>query len=170
MKRVFCALCAVFLLLTACGRDAEPSAQTASSGSVENTCTVTVDCTALLAHPDRLNADKAAFVPESGYILRDAAAAFSDGETVFDVLCRVCADNVCTDNCRFCRAQGVQLESAYSPQFGTYYVEDIHQIYEKDGGGTSGWTYRVNGELPNVGASAYTVSPGDRIEWIYTMD
>jgi len=32
----------------------------------------------------------------------------------------------------------------------------------------SGWLYRVNGKLPNYGASNYSVKAGDHIEWLYT--
>ncbi|MBQ7547726.1 MAG: DUF4430 domain-containing protein [Clostridia bacterium] len=137
---------------------------------VQKTCTVTIDCTELKEHPEKLKAGKAAFVPESGYIVRNVTVPLSGGESAFDVLRTVCRTHTCTDNCAFCQKEGIQMESTYTPQFDSYYVEGIHQLYEKDCGGTSGWTYFVNGWFPNYSSSAYTVKPGDRIEWVYSIE
>ena len=41
---------------------------------------------------------------------------------------------------------------------------------EFDYGNMSGWTYSVNGEFPNVSCSAYKLSEGDYVRWIYTDD
>ncbi len=30
--------------------------------------------------------------------------------------------------------------------------------------------YRVNGEFPDVGCRSYTLSDGDKIEWLYTTN
>ena len=43
-------------------------------------------------------------------------------------------------------------------------------MYEFDAGELSGWMYRVNGVFPNKGCSAYTLSDGDVVEWLYTCD
>lgn len=137
---------------------------------VQKTCTVTIDCTELKEHPEKLKAGKAAFVPESGYIVRNVTVPLSGGESAFDVLRTVCRTHTCTDNCAFCQKEGIQMESTYTPQFDSYYVEGIHQLYEKDCGGTSGWTYFVNGRFLNYGSSAYTVKPGDRIDWVYSIE
>ena len=140
--------------------------------NVQKTCTVTIDCRELLEHPEKLRSGKEIFVPKSGYIVRNVTVTLSGGESVFDVLRTVCAENVCSDNCRFCtegNPRGIQMESTYTPQFDNYYVEGIHQLYEKDCGGTSGWIYYVNGVFPNVGSSAYPAHAGDRIEWVYSI-
>lgn len=47
------------------------------------------------------------------------------------------------------------------------YVYSICGLAEKDCGSKSGWTYRVNGKMPNVSADKYVLKSGDRIEWIY---
>ena len=139
--------------------------------SAKKTCTVTINCTQLRDHPEKLKEpEKQAFVPSNGYIVRNVTVTLSGGETVYDVLREVCRTHTCTDNCRFCQGDGIQMDSSYSPQFDSYYVEGIHQLYEKDCGGTSGWVYYVNGQFPNVGSSAYPVSPGDRIEWVYSIE
>ena len=33
--------------------------------------------------------------------------------------------------------------------------------------GSSGWQYAVNGTVPQVGASDYSLKPGDRVQWFY---
>ena len=150
-----------------------PSVQPAhtTTAAACNTCTVTIDCRELRDHPEKLKTpEKAAFVPKSGYIVKDVTMELKDGESAYDVLRRLCATHTCTDNCRFCQAEGIQMESTYTPQFDNYYVEGIHQLYEKDCGGTSGWTYWVNGEFPNYGSSSYIVKPGDRIVWVYSIE
>ncbi len=133
-------------------------------------CTVSISCVKALENKDKLKSGKERFLPSDGYILHDVRMSFTEGETAFDILKRACAENVCTDGCEYCRSQGIQYEASFSAGYGNWYVEGIHQLYEKDCGSRSGWMYRVNGKFPNYGSSAYTVSDGDRIEWIYTCD
>lgn len=83
---------------------------------------------------------------------------------------RACSENVCTDNCKYCQKSGIQLEYNFTPAFGTYYIEGIHQLYEKDCGSMSGWMFSVNGNFPTDGSSSYTVKPGDEIVFAYTCD
>lgn len=47
------------------------------------------------------------------------------------------------------------------------YIEGIDGLYEFDDGPTSGWKFRVNGEVASVGAGVYELKPGDRLEWFY---
>ncbi|MBQ9471715.1 MAG: DUF4430 domain-containing protein, partial [Ruminococcus sp.] len=53
---------------------------------------------------------------------------------------------------------------------GAAYIAGINYLYEFDYGDLSGWMYRVNGVLPEVGCQSYTVSDGDEIEWLYTTN
>lgn len=133
-------------------------------------CTVSISCVKALENKDKLKRGKEQFLPSDGYILHEVKMSFTQGETAFDILKRACAENVCTDGCAYCRSQGIQYEASFSAGYGNWYVEGIHQLYEKDCGSRSGWMYRVNGNFPNYGSSAYTVRDGDRIEWIYTCD
>ena len=73
-------------------------------------------------------------------------------------------------NCIYCQDRGIQLEYNYTPAFSNYYVEGIHQIYEKDCGTQSGWMYSVNGNFPDEGSSSYTVSSGDVIVFSFTCN
>lgn len=122
-----------------------------------HTCTFSIECSTLLGNPD-LKPAKAEFVPADGWILPATQVEFTPGETVFDVLKRVCEQG------------GIQMESSYTPIYGSYYIEGIHQLYEFDGGGQSGWQYCVNGWFPNYGCSSYSIEDGDVIEWKYTCN
>jgi hypothetical protein len=93
-----------------------------------------------------------------GYIMAPRSAAFSSGETVFDVLSREC------------RSSGIPMEHSFNPLYNSVYVEGIDNLYEFDGGSRSGWMYSVNGWYPNYGCSVYTVNDGDVIKWRYTCD
>lgn len=136
----------------------------------DNYCTISISCSTLTDKRDKLKGGKAQFVPSDGYILHEVRVKFTEGETAFDILKRVCAANTCTDNCKYCQAEGIQYEASYTPAYQSWYVKGIHQLYEKDCGAYSGWMYKVNGVFPNYGSSAYTVQNGDRIEWLYTCD
>lgn len=43
------------------------------------------------------------------------------------------------------------------------------RLFEKDFASTSGWIYKVNGEMPNVGIGACTVDDGDEIELVFIL-
>ncbi|MEK4486139.1 S-layer homology domain-containing protein [Psychrobacillus sp. FSL H8-0484] len=88
--------------------------------------------------------------------LRATTVELYPGETVFDVLKRVTAEN------------GISL-SYRETQYGTY-IDGIAGLYEFDRGPLSGWMYRVNGNFPSYSAALYTLSPGDFVEWLYTLD
>lgn len=148
--------------------------ETAKTSSIDEEysglCLITVDCRTVKENKDKLKKSKTDFITQSGVILDRVKVGVNDGETAFDVLKRACKENVCTDNCKYCHESGVQLEYNHSAAFDTYYIEGIHQIYEKDCGSMSGWMYSVNGEFPNVGSSAYTVKSGDEIVYSFTCD
>ena len=150
------------------GSNKTTTAKTKESGS--DTCFVTITCQTVKNHLSSLKKGKAAFIPKNGIILDRAEVGFKSGETAFDVINRACQENVCTDNCEYCRKGGIQLEYNFTPAFGTYYIEGIHQLYEKDCGSMSGWMFSVNGDFPTEGSSSYTVKPGDEIVFAYTCD
>ena len=133
-------------------------------------CYVRIECGTIMSNLKKLKTGKEAFVPRSGVILEDAAVALEEGDTVFTVLRRACGEHVCTDNCRYCQMGGIQIEYTFTPVFETYYIEGIHQLYEKDCGTMSGWMFSVNGRFPEEGASSILVSAGDRIVFYYTCD
>ncbi|MBO4937584.1 MAG: DUF4430 domain-containing protein [Oscillospiraceae bacterium] len=124
----------------------------------ENLCKITIVCDTILSNQEKLDPAKIAYVPADGVILRETVVEFNEGETVFDVLQRVCT------------ACDIQLEYSWTPIYDSYYIEGINHLYEFDCGNQSGWMYKVNGEFPNYGCSSYEVQHGDEIVWCYTCE
>lgn len=122
------------------------------------TCTITIRCDTILDNMENLSAGKEAYVPANGCILSTSTVEFTEGETVFDVLSRVC------------EYAGIQLEYSWTPMYNSYYIEGINNLYEFDCGNESGWMFKVNGWYPNYGCSAYTLEDGDTIVWNYTCN
>ena len=122
------------------------------------TCTISISCETILDNMDKCAESKKALVPEDGIILPATEVTFSDGESVFDVLQRVCRDNA------------IHMESNWTPVYNSAYVEGINNLYEFDVGSLSGWMYNVNGWYPNYGCSRYQLKDGDVVEWRYTCD
>ena len=133
-----------------------PNNTTAPQENTTKYCTIEIRCDAILGNMGNLTPGKEAYVPSNGTILATATVAFTDGETVFDILNRACGNT------------GIQLEYSFTPMYDSYYIEGINNLYEFDCGGQSGWMYKVNGWFPNYGCSKYVVSEGDTITWIYT--
>ena len=124
----------------------------------DGNCTISIECKNILNNMDNLKKTKEEFIPEDGWILKETEVAFQGGETVFDVLKKVCGEN------------GIHMSSKYTPLYKSYYIEGINQLYEMDCGKNSGWMYSVNGKYPNYGCSEYKLRDGDKIEWRYTCD
>ena len=125
-------------------------------GQEDNVCTVTIVCDTILNNIGKLNKEKAPFVPKDAVILPQTRVSFAQGDTVFDVLQKVCT------------AADIQLEYSWTPMYDSSYIEGINHLYEFDCGKESGWMYKVNDWFPNYGCSAYTVESGDNIVWCYT--
>ncbi|MCI6866638.1 MAG: DUF4430 domain-containing protein [Lachnospiraceae bacterium] len=139
----------------------EGTGDSSSDGQAEaalKTCTITIRCDTILDNLENLTAGKEAYVPANGCILSTSTVEFEDGETVFDVLERVCS------------YAGIQLEYSWTPMYNSYYIEGINHLYEFDCGNESGWMYKVNGWFPNYGCSSYTLQGGDTIVWCYTCN
>ena len=145
-----------------------PTTQTTTSA--KSYCTVRIECNTIYDNIGKLKSGKKAFLPASGVILDNAKVELRGGESAFDVIKKACEENVCTDSCQYCRASGIQIEYTYTPAFNNYYIEGIHQIYEKDCGTQSGWMYSVNGEFPDEGTSSYTVSSDDAVVLYFTCN
>ncbi len=120
------------------------------------TCTITIRCDTILDNYDELDPAKAPYVPDSGCILPVTTVEFTEGETVFEVLNRVCGQ------------YGIQIEYSWTPMYDSYYIEGINNLYEFDCGYESGWMYKVDGWFPNYGCSSYELTGGESIVWCYT--
>ena len=121
-----------------------------------NVCTIIIVCNTVLDNMDTVNKEKIPFIPKDGTVLPKTQVSFAEGDTVFDVLQKVCA------------AANLQLEYSYTPIYKSSYIEGINHLYEFDCGPESGWMYKVNGQSPNYGCSAYKLENGDDIIWCYT--
>lgn len=135
-----------------------PSAPPAATPEVETGCTITIRCDTVLKNLDALDPDKTELIPDNGVLLEKTDIDFSDAESAFDLLKRVCQD------------KGIHLEFSITPGYGSTYIEGIGNLYEFDCGERSGWLYRVNGEVPNVACSSYTLQAGDAVEFLYSCD
>lgn len=115
--------------------------------------TITIRCDTIVGNDD----DE--YIPENGVVLEFTEVLIEEGDTVYDVLSEVTANN------------DIHLETSGSAGGGsTIYVEGINHIYELDYGDLSGWMYFVNGEESSVGCSEYELEDGDKIEWLYTCE
>lgn len=121
-----------------------------------NKVTVEIRCDELSQDMSLLTKDGIAkYVPEDGTILAETECAFEKGETVFDALKRIC------------REKDIQMESAYTPVYKSYYIEGMNYLYTGDAGKMSGWVYTVNGEQTDYACSDYELTGGEKIVWQY---
>ena len=140
------------------GKPAPVEPQDATITDVAHTCTISIRCDTILDHLDWLDPEKVELVPDDGVILAPVSVTFYEGESVFNVLQRVCKQNA------------IHMEFENTPMYNSAYIEGIHNLYEFDCGELSGWMYSVNGWFPNYGCSRYALQAGDVIAWVYTCD
>ncbi len=132
--------------------------QDVTIGSTAYTCTISISCASILDNMDLCDPAKADLVPADGWILQPMTVTFYEGESVFNVLQRVC------------KQQKIHMEFENTPIYNSAYIEGIHNLYEFDVGELSGWMYQVNEWFPNYGCSRYALKDGDVICWVYTCD
>ena len=107
---------------------------------------------------DELDKAKSDIIPKDGTIFAGRDVVFYEGESVFNVLVREMKRNK------------IHIEYEMSPIYETAYIKGIANIYEFDCGDLSGWLYKVNGQVPNVGCSLYYLNDGDVVELVYTCE
>lgn len=117
----------------------------------EFTVTMSISCDTI---KDREKVNS--YIPDDGVILDKTEFRASEGDTVYDIL--MLAN----------KKYGIPIDNTGAQ--GAAYIAAINYLYEFDYGDLSGWMYRVNGVLPEVGCQSYTVSDGDEIEWLYTTN
>ena len=134
------------------GNSGNNSQNTRPAGRIIS-CTIEIRCDNATARKDTVNPSIASRIPDDGTILEVTTYTGNEGFTVYDVLAAVTA--------------------AHNPVIPIVanadrsYVSSINNLSEKNVGPTSGWTYRVNGDLPMMAANQYKVKDGDVIKWIY---
>lgn len=121
--------------------------------------TVSVDAKTAAARMGEVKQSKRGFVPSNGWIVAPTRITLRKGQTAYDALVQVT------------KSRGIQMDSSFFPAFNAYYVRGINNLYEFDGGQTSGWMYSVDGWFPNYGSSQYSsLESGSVIQWRYTME
>lgn len=132
--------------------------QDVKKGTAKGTATISISCETILNNMDQLDPDKKELIPEDGWILKPVEVEFTEGESVFDLLLRVCRNNL------------IHMEYSNTPIYNSAYIEGIHNLYEFDCGALSGWMYKVDEWFPNYGCSRYQLKDGNVICWEYTCD
>lgn len=92
--------------------------------------------------------------PADPVILPVTEVQIEKGETAFAVLGQITKEN--------------RIPMDFTGSGSSAYVKGIAGLYEFDYGNLSGWIYLINGEEMSIGCGAAEVSPGDRIEFLYT--
>ena len=138
---------------------AKPSQKPQQGTNTDNkktyNCTVTIDCSVILNNMGNLTDGKEAYVPSSGYILKDYSLKAKQGESVYSLLKRACDEN------------NIPLNATDSG-FGKY-VYGINNLDQKDCGSESGWKYSVNGVYPGRSCDAEKIKSNTKIVWKYVI-
>lgn len=134
-----------------------PSAAPSTPKPQGNTVDFEIQCKAILNKQSLWKEGIEEIIPKSG-VFFSGQCTFSEGETAYDVLKRICKE------------QGIALDSVYTPLYGTYYVKGIGNLYEFDCGSESGWLYSVNGVTLGIGSSGYKVKNQDKIVFYYDYE
>ena len=156
MKKLFtltAVLAVVILIFAGCGKQENDTPNTS--------CTISIICPALVDNGeviDALDSEKHELVPSDGVLLAPAEVGINEGDSVFDVLSRVCRENK------------IHLEYSETPIYGSIYIEGIANLYEFDAGELSGWLYSVDGAYPSYGSSSYKLNGGETVVWEFTLD
>lgn len=120
------------------------------------TCNLVIDCSALKENMDLVEEQMQSYIPSDGMLLESTSITIEEGQSAYDILAKAC------------KMYDIALDAEYTTLYSGYYVKGIGYLYEKQAGNMSGWFYQVNGKSPNVGASAYTLSDGDEVSWVYS--
>lgn len=132
----------------------KPVSQTTTATSSSVTASISIECKSILDNMDNLAKGHESYVPSDGVILDEYTATYNKKTTAYDLLSDACKEN------------NISVSSEKT-SFGMY-VSGINNLDEFDCGQQSGWTYYVNGKMPNVACSAYKLKNGDKVVFSYT--
>lgn len=126
----------------------------------ENGITVSIgaECKSALEHIADIDEsiNPLSVIPEDGILLPLDEVSLPEGATAFDALIEA--------------ARAHTLRVDYTGSSYGVYVRGIGFVYEFGFGSESGWTYRVNGSVPQMSAGAYELADGDTVEFVYTCE
>lgn len=135
----------------------QPPVAAGATKQEKKECSLTITCQEVFSHMDKLSDSAKKVIPKDGMIL-NGTFAFEEGETVFDLLKRVCKE------------KEIHLDYVFTPLYSSYYIKGIHNLYEFDCGDESGWMYSVNGKDPGCGSNKYKLAKGDQVVFNYTCE
>lgn len=133
---------------------ASTSVTASTASSKESVVYFTIECKSVLKNAEKLKSGHSAYIPADGYILKNFKQPLKKGDTVFELLKKVCSKN--------------NIELLYRDTVYGAYITGINNLSEFDAGGASGWLYMVNGKYPGITCEAYKLSAGDKIVFSYT--
>lgn len=134
------------------------NADSSSANDAKSQAELTIDVSDINANYDMLEKglQSEEFVPKSGKIVEGESVEITDGMTAFQLLTKVC------------ESKNIKVESK-NTDYGMY-VSGINNVSEGSCGKASGWMFKVNGKDPGVGADAYKLQAGDKVEFFYICD
>ena len=121
-------------------------------------CTISIICPVLADDPSAMQEAYRNYIPGDGVLLETSTVTIKEGSSVFDLLKAVC------------QAKDIRLDAEYSSLYSGSYVRGIGHLYERRAGDMSGWLYKVNGVIPQKGASSYKLKDNDNVVWGYTIN
>lgn len=127
----------------------EAQSSTSAGGGADeekSVCLMEITCTPFLEHAKPSVKE---LLPKNGTIMGSTQVEIAPGDSVYDVLLRVC------------KSKNIQMSGSST------YVKSIANLAEKNYDNSTGWCYYVNGKLPDISAGAYKVKENDKIRWVY---
>ena len=116
--------------------------------------TITINCEEILDYKDLIQDGYSKYIPKNYYLIKDYGINLKDGDTAYTVLKRACKNN------------GIPV-SEQSTVYGKY-INAINHLDENVlGNKRGGWTYYVNGKMPNKSVDKYSLKKGDKIQFRY---
>ena len=134
----------------------EADSSAAQDGNIK--ASLVIDVSDILKNYDKLDKGLQSdeFVPQSGKILDETEFEVESGKTVYDLIVKATEE------------KGIKLD-AKKTDYGMY-IDGINSVATGSVGQTSGWMFKVNGKDSQVGADAYKLQAGDKVEFFYVCD
>ena len=116
--------------------------------------TISISCFELINNKDSVQKGYEAYIPSSGYIIKNYKTNINEAENVYIALKSAC------------NAKGVSVDEKVST-YGIY-INSINHLDENVlGNKAGGWTYYVNGSYPMKSVDSYKLKAGDNVEFKY---
>ena len=148
MKRLICFTFLLIFITTGCTIKSADEYYSSTESEGKYSASISINCSTAVNY---INSER-----KKSDILKPRSVTFNKGDTVFDLIKRVCREN--------------KIQFEYEGEGSSVYISGIDYLYEFDCGDLSGWEYSVNGKFPDVGCNSYNLKDGDIVKWLYTCD